>query len=166
MRQCWMWKTHKIKIYGQSGPQLLVCSLNGTKSFYILCFLCFKWELCYCYFLLGFVASTMRYMECFLAFVHTQNVCSREALVFWNTPSPTRAHVGVMLREGTGVRPDPQLISDCISLCEQACEVGTDEEGLAKMKCQKRVGSAPGPLLWSTEAEGVDAGQGLEIFCV
>ena len=55
--------------------------------------------------------------------------------------------VGVMLREGTGVRPDPQLISDCISLCEQACEVGTDEEGLAKMRCQKRVGSAPGPLL-------------------
>lgn len=34
-----------------------------------------------------------------------------------------------------------------ISLCEQACEVGTDKEALAKMKCQKRAGSAPGPLL-------------------
>lgn len=44
--------------------------------------------------------------------------------------------------------------------------MGTDKEALAKMKCQKRAGSAPGPLLWSTGEEGVDAGQGLEIFYV
>ena len=49
-------------------------------------------------------------MACFLAFVDTQNVSSREALVFWNTPAPTRARTGVTLG-GDGVRPAPQLIT-------------------------------------------------------